>query len=431
MAAYVDHPSSTWSARSGGGGLGYSDKSVSNPAQMAYDKSRAAAQAAAAQQAAANAKAESQDGETGSAAFHSQLEEVEKAVDNLLKTGKLYAQPGRQTNLPSLPGASYGYDQRDPRIAHTVPSRHYAAGLPMNSLPHISQIPQGLHHAHDMDMHQRSHSGMGIGNMRQREAEQLLHLKRRVARQEQAHQQRVREEMALRERDMLMAEQQHAQVRGHSPAGYAGHHHQGGYTDEERKSLLARRQPQQQVRSMGLDGPAYQEDDLRGVSRSNPISAMSTRGPSPRPGLEYLTGSEPLAGREEIPTSAPAPVGSPTQMRAPSTKSNSSLSPPASAQFSAFFDPSNNTAAASTTQASSPDTGAPLAQRNGSIGGKHAPIGTRPIQSPLQYPGFEDAPGAGEQKRSVSAGQGGANGEWTKQIFLGGKGLTGVLDVWG
>ena len=103
-----------------------------------------------------------------STAFASQFEEIERATDNLLKSGKFF--PGQVGGMPGRGPMGRGYDiGGDPRLGHG-PSRHgsvseYEGGRPGSA---------GL---------QGYYQGQRFPSGRQNEAEQMLQAKRRMAAQ--------------------------------------------------------------------------------------------------------------------------------------------------------------------------------------------------------------------------------------------------------
>ena len=129
-------------------------------------------------------------------AFASQFEEIERATDNLMKSGKWFPgqMMGGQNRRESTPGMGRGYEYGaggDPRMGHG-PSRHssmsdYDGGRPGSA---------GL---------QGYYQGQRFPGGRQSEAEQMLQAKRRMA--------------AQRERELrnYHQEQQYNRSKSHVP----------------------------------------------------------------------------------------------------------------------------------------------------------------------------------------------------------------------
>lgn len=97
------------------------------------------------------------------AAFSHQLEEVDRAIDNLLKSGKMYGAPGVGGRHPRAPGGGPG------SRPHSVADFGDVRGGP----PH--QNPTNLQNFYASQRHQTSRGS--------NEAEQMMQAKRRMAAQ--------------------------------------------------------------------------------------------------------------------------------------------------------------------------------------------------------------------------------------------------------
>lgn len=117
-----------------------------------------------------------------SGAFASQFEEIERATDNLMKSGKWFPgqmQPGAQgvgpmANAPrreSVPTSARGHDYGDPRLGGG-PSRHHS----------VSGEFEGGNRPNSAGL-QGFYAGQRFPGGRQSEAEQVLQAKRRMAAQ--------------------------------------------------------------------------------------------------------------------------------------------------------------------------------------------------------------------------------------------------------
>ncbi|KAF2164584.1 hypothetical protein M409DRAFT_24979 [Zasmidium cellare ATCC 36951] len=273
-------------------------------------------------------------------AFASQFEEIDRATDNLMKSGKWLPGPvpggqnmagasGRRDSMPAVGrGPDYG---ADPRMLGG-PSRHQS----------ISEYEGGRPGSAGL---QGYYAGQRFPGGRQSEAEQMLQAKRRMA--------------AQRERELrnYHQEQQYNRSvksdRSMSPTTMS---------EDDRRELIAR-----QHRALyGDNANMYADGGARAPSQDVRVSSAG-RGPSP---LAFDPFGQAQAGAEGA-------VQMPPRDRAESTASPIS-NPPAQQAFGLL----NEAQQSSRTSNSSPGASPPLSGgQKGNVSGV-APIGTRPAQGP-------------------------------------------------
>jgi hypothetical protein len=305
-------------------------------------------------------------------AFSSQFDEVDRAVDNLVKSGKLWTAP-RRDSMPLMMGRPYA--DYDTRIASAMASRHHSISEFDGARPHPNN--QGFYTP------QRFQG-------RPNEVEQMMQAKRRMAAQRERELRNYHQEQQYNRSLLSEMSGNNKPERSLSPAAMS---------EESRRDLLAR-----QHRALyGNDSPAffaagsYADDASRPDSQGGtgtPSSATGVRGPSPRGvdpfGLSHAHTPGPAStdGVVHTPTAASA-LQSPT--RANSTSSPSSGINPV------FGNPADQpvTSTSSPGGADSPSrtaTSKPTAGPIGSVG----PIGSRPI------PTTSSVPNPGLTKRSTT-----------------------------
>ncbi|KAF3919845.1 hypothetical protein ABW20_dc0110603 [Dactylellina cionopaga] len=382
-------------------------------------------------------------------AFGSQLDEVDRAVDNLVKSGKMFA--GRRESMPILPAAV-----PQPRISQM--HRNYSAAGPGYEDLMRSQSAANL----------QNYYATARFAPRQAEQDQMMQAKRRLA--------------AQRERELrnFHQEQQYNRTAPAEMSTFNGKERvisPGGMSEEERRELIARQH-------RALYGERREDEPLspfelqsRGSNPPSTAGSVSggTRGPSPLAfdPFGYQNGNQ-QDGMIQTPVSEHPSGGtngvSPTRSRTNSVSSPSSKGPYSMHQD---FNKANQT---TRTSASSPGGSPPRLGRvsttpvtNSGV----APIGTRPISSsqipppngglqkrsttpipsPLGYNNYQgdesynspnnnnsSAPGANKpsgNERSASAAsnhtsssQDPSNMAWSSKVW-GGKGLGTVASVWG
>ncbi|KAL9136793.1 MAG: hypothetical protein Q9175_002003 [Cornicularia normoerica] len=299
-------------------------------------------------------------------AFDIQIEEVNRALDNLNKSGKLFSSPSRRDSMPMM-GGPRAFSDFDSRMGG-MPQRHHSIG-------DFDQI--------------RPHSGSNLQNFysnqrhqpRPNEAEQMLQAKRRMA--------------AQRERELRNYHQEQQYNRNISTQGKSDRAISPNIMNEEdRRELIAR-----QHRALyGNENNQYLEsrsfgDESHTPRPSNPTSGNTSaggRGPSPRTYDPYSIGQNQAqsaiaeAGgqlnandqsQQAAPT-GPSPKPQP-QQRSRADSSASPASNPPSQSFSLFESAAQQSSRTST---SSPGGSPPRQAKNSATSGV-APIGTRPAQS--------------------------------------------------
>ncbi|CAK4030686.1 transport Sec61 subunit beta [Lecanosticta acicola] len=295
--------------------------------------------------------------QSDSNAFASQFEEIQRATDNLMKSGKWQVAPVAGSGAPgapgrreSMPGAGRGLDySSDPRMGGARP-RHasvseYEGGRPGSA---------GL---------QGYYQGQRFPGGRQSEAEQMLQAKRRMA--------------AQRERELRNYHQEQQYNRTVSGATSDRSMSPATMNEEDRRELIAR-----QHRALyGDNSSLYNADGSQRSSSQDVRVSSAGRGPSP---LAYDPfGVQAQAGAEGA-------VQMPPRDRAESTASP--VSNPSAQQAFGRLSEAQQSSRTSTSSpgASPPLTGGP----KGSMSGV-APIGTRPAQAP-------GGAAIGSNKRSIT-----------------------------
>ncbi|OJD18765.1 hypothetical protein AJ78_01236 [Emergomyces pasteurianus Ep9510] len=116
------------------------------------------------------------------AAFSSQFDEVDRAIDNLVKSGKLFNAIPRRDSVPLMMNRPYA--DYDHRIMNAIPQRHSSIGDYESLRPHSASNVQGFYAA-------QRYQG------RPNEVEQMMQAKRRMAAQREGelrkyhHQQQI------------------------------------------------------------------------------------------------------------------------------------------------------------------------------------------------------------------------------------------------
>ncbi|KAI0119839.1 hypothetical protein F4814DRAFT_256213 [Daldinia grandis] len=284
--------------------------------------------------------------EVESIAFAYQFEEVERAVDNLVKSGKLYGPPGRHwvgvhlgigTNCHVDGRAASGHGPRphsvefgDPRAGHPGPN---------------------LQNFYAAQRHQPSRGS--------NEAEQMMQAKRRMAAQRERELRNYHQEQQFNRNVLSDIPYSSKPDRALSP---------GSMSEDERRDLISR---QRSALFGGEGGYSDESSVTRPGVTGLPAGTSGHRGPSP---LAYDY------GRQGVPNpSEGAPQSNETQglSRANSNASPQS-NPPANMGIfdSAVGQQANRTSNSSPTGGSPPRAGG--IPKPGQSGNAVAPIGTRP-----------------------------------------------------
>ncbi|KAJ5317620.1 hypothetical protein PENANT_c038G07486 [Penicillium antarcticum] len=280
-----------------------------------------------------------------SPAFSSQFDEVDRAIDNLVKSGKLWNAP-RRDSMPMMMGRPY--PDYDPRMGGG-PQRHHSISEFDGSRMPPSGNAQGFY---------ASQRYQGRPN----EVEQMMQAKRRMAAQRERELRNYHQEQQYN-RSLLAEMSASKSDRSTSPAAVS---------EDSRRELLAR-----QHRALyGNESPAFfppgafSDDNSRPDSQAGGATPSSgVRGSSPR-------GVDPFGLTQAGAASADAALQSPS--RANSTSS------PSSAINAGFGDqPVTSTSSPGADSPSSRQAPSkPVAGPIGSVG----PIGSRPVPGQTTAP---------------------------------------------
>lgn len=291
--------------------------------------------------------------------FASQFDEIDRAIDNLVKSGKLWNAPRRD----SVPMMGRPYPEYDPRLVHTVQPRHHSIsdfdGSRMQPAAHL----QGFY---------ASQRYQGRPN----EVEQMMQAKRRMAAQRERELRNYHQEQQYN-RSLLAEMSANKSDRSVSPAAMS---------EESRRELLAR-----QHRALyGNDSPAFfppgslGDDSSRpeGQTGGTPSSTSAIRGSSPRSvdpfGLGQTQGQGTADGVAQVTGPNPSAAAA---LQSPN-RANSTSSPnpgPYGVDQSVTSSPPGE----SETSRQQPPTKTNI----GSVG----PIGSRPIQQTASVQGANSA----------------------------------------
>ncbi|KAF2187229.1 hypothetical protein K469DRAFT_569691 [Zopfia rhizophila CBS 207.26] len=283
-------------------------------------------------------------------AFASQFDEVDRAAENLAKSGKGFAFPPTTNRRDSMPVmAPRPYTEYDPRMGG--PQRHHSVSEYDGMRSHSASNLQGYY------ANQRYAP-------RPNDADQMAQAKRRMA--------------AQRERELRNYHQEQQYHRNVSGAKSDRSMSPNAMSEEERRELIAR-----QHRALYGDGSAL-------YSGNNPTSSQDVRVQTSAAGR----GASPLAfdpfgmqaqnasneGAVQMPSRDKDATGGAQEVRANSNSSPSSNQNPT---FSLF----ENTQQASRTSNSSPGGSPPRQGPKSTNGSGVAPIGTRPTTNQGQPAG--------------------------------------------
>ncbi|KAJ5463090.1 hypothetical protein N7475_008034 [Penicillium sp. IBT 31633x] len=280
-------------------------------------------------------------------AFSSQFDEVDRAIDNLVKSGKLWNAP-RRDSMPMMMGRPY--PDYDPRMGGGPQRHHSISEFDGNRIP-PSGNAQGFY---------ASQRYQGRPN----EVEQMMQAKRRMAAQRERELRNYHQEQQYN-RSLLAEMSASKSDRSTSPA--AG-------SEDSRRELLAR-----QHRALyGNESPAFfppgafSDDNSRPDSQAGGAtpSSAGVRGSSPR-------GVDPFGLTQTSATTADA-TGLQSPSRANSTSSPSSAINASFTEQPVTSTPSPGADSPSSRQASSKPSAGPI----GSVG----PIGSRPASGQAATP---------------------------------------------
>ncbi|PBP16633.1 hypothetical protein BUE80_DR012629 [Diplocarpon rosae] len=368
-------------------------------------------------------------------AFLSQLEEVDRAIDNLAKSGKMFPNvPGRRESLPISGPPRQFQEQYDPRMGGGPPRQHSVSGDFSDAR---SFSGSNLQNFYASQRHQPSRGA--------NEVEQVMQAKRRMAAQRERelrnyHQEQQYNRSVVAEISTVGGKAD----RTMSPSS--------GMSEDERRELIAR-----QRNALYGEGAAYPENGAfdengtphPGTQGSGSQPPVGVRGHSPLAFDHFNAPTQGEQGQAE-PPSATSQAPGPQRSRANSTSSPSS-NPTSS--FSLFESAAQQSSRTST---SSPG-GSPPRQGKGPTSSGVAPIGTRPsgqgpnsalnkrsttpLPSPLSY-GFaassEENPGENESRNASAAPNSNSQSQqdvglgWGSKSGVWGKNSLGVqASVWG
>ncbi|KAE9365239.1 hypothetical protein N431DRAFT_496372 [Stipitochalara longipes BDJ] len=376
-----------------------------------------------------------------STAFSTQIEEVDRAIDNLVKSGKMFNMPGRRDSIPlagSGPPRAFP-EQFDPRMAGGPPRHHSVSEFGDAR----SFSGSNLQNFYASQRHQPSRGA--------NEAEQVMQAKRRMAAQRERelrnyHQEQQYNRSVIAEISTFGSKQD----RTISPGS--------GMSEEERRELIAR-----QRSALYGEGAAYPENsgfDDNGTPRpgtqgSGSQSATGIRGHSPLAFDHFNAQSSQgeNANQQVAPEQQSASGQAPGQQRSRANSTSSPSSNPTSS-FSLFESAAQQSSRTST---SSPG-GSPPRQGKAPTSSGVAPIGTRPsaqapnpalnkrsttpLPSPLSY-GFaannnEESQGEKDNRATSAASNPNAQAQqdvglgWGSKSGVWGKNSLGVqASVWG
>ncbi|WEW56422.1 hypothetical protein PRK78_001865 [Emydomyces testavorans] len=292
------------------------------------------------------------------------LEEVDRAIDNLVKSGKLFNGVPRRESVPLMMGRPYAdYDPR--MIGGIIPPRHHSISDYDAIRPHSASNLQGFYAA------QRFQG-------RPNEAEQMMQAKRRLAAQRERDLRNYHQEQQYN-RSLLAEMSGNKSDRSMSPAAMS---------EESRRELIAR-----QHRALyGKDSSAFFPNGLADDSQSAGASSTApsgARGPSPR-GMDPFGGLGQSHGQTSSENPNQSSGGPSTQSTAvPQTRSRansiSASTNPNPTSYGIFE--SNVAQQQQSASTSSPGATDPPTSRQGnnkSATPTVGPIGTRPVPATSQ-----------------------------------------------
>ncbi|KAL1956791.1 hypothetical protein VTO42DRAFT_6845 [Malbranchea cinnamomea] len=330
-------------------------------------------------------------------AFLSQFDEVDRAIDNLVKSGKIFNGFPRRESFPFMMGRPYEYD---PRMMGTMlPQRHHSVSDYDAMRPHSATSLQGFYAAQRYPV-------------RSNEAEQVMQAKRRMAAQRERELRNYHQEQQYN-RSLLAEMSGNKSDRSLSPAAMS---------EESRRELIAR-----QHRALyGNDNSAFfpnggmGEDSSRSENQASATPTMATsvagRGPSPRGVDPFGLGQPQSSADSTAPVTSTAAAGPSPVAQQTKSPTNSTSSPSSNANAAAFgiFEgnpaqqPSHNSASSPAgTGVDSKAPGAPVgpigsrpAQQSATTQAPNPALNKRsttPLPSPLSYGFSNDASSSGNE----------------------------------
>ncbi|KAJ5495125.1 hypothetical protein N7539_000241 [Penicillium diatomitis] len=280
-----------------------------------------------------------------SPAFSSQFDEIDRAIDNLVKSGKLWTAP-RRDSMPMMMGRPY--PEYDPRMGGS-PQRHHSISELDNTRMHPAGNAQGFYAA-------QRYQG------RPNEVEQMMQAKRRMAAQRERELRNYHQEQQYN-RSLLAEMSASKSDRSNSPAAPS---------EDSRRDLLAR-----QHRALyGNESPAFFPPGPLADDNANRVDTPSAGTPTSSARAASPRGSGPFGVGHAGPLSADGTSGLQSPNRANSTSSPSSA-------INAGFPQQSGTSASSPGAADSPSSrqGSTSKSSTGPIGAVGL-IGSRPVSGP-------------------------------------------------
>ncbi|OAL73073.1 hypothetical protein A7D00_2846 [Trichophyton violaceum] len=293
--------------------------------------------------------------EPESNAFASQFDEVERAIDNLSKSGKTFGGLPRRDSMPMMMGRPY--DFTDPRaMGPMAPSRHHSIGDYDAMRPHSASNLQGFYAA------QRFQG-------RPNETEQMIQAKRRLAAQRERELRNYHQEQQYN-RSLLADISGDKSDRSMSPAAM---------TEESRRDLIARQHRALYGNDSALQTPsAGPGDDSHSQAAGTPTTGLPSagRGASPR-GVDPFLGGQPHADSQTQQATSGANV--------PCSVAPRTRSPPSTASPPSNTNPGSTTTYGGVFEPSQPPTSSPTGKgTTDSSPSRVGPIGSRPAQPQQQ-----------------------------------------------
>ncbi|KAI0999175.1 hypothetical protein K3495_g9021 [Podosphaera aphanis] len=326
-------------------------------------------------------------------AFATQIEEIDRAFDNLIKSGKIFNLAARRESLSIVGGPPRTFTDQtfDPRICGP-PTRHHSVSDFGDARSYSASNLQSFYAT-------QRHQPSRVTN----EAEQMMQAKRRMA--------------AQRERELrnYHQEQQYNRRLPADPATFGGQpdctiNSSNGIKEEERRDLIARQRSALYSENSSYAGESVFDDNGNRVQGSISQPTTSLRGHSPRTFEKFNApaSTEGCKSHGDSQTvSGPAPGQS--RSRANSVSSPTSNPPNCFSLFDATAQQSSRTSNSSPGE--SPSQGCKPLTNTGV-----APIGTRPcvqgpnlvlnkrsttpLPSPLSF-GFAPSEGNSSDKKEV------------------------------
>jgi hypothetical protein len=343
-------------------------------------------------------------------AFSYQFDEVDRAYENLQKSGKGFIAGGRHGN----------------RMPHSGGSRSHSMNF---DAPPGGQGGPNLHNFYASQRHQSSRGS--------NEAEQVMQAKRRMAAQRERELRNLHTEQQYQRTvvtDMNMpgnpnnanpnpVPSNHHNNGGNNNNNNHGHNNGGNkqMTEEESRELIARQRSALYGEGPFADKSGYVDENGNvrpGVPGHSGPSSLRGHSPMTFDGM----GRAPPSAEARTPGSAVDPTNAPAD---PSPRPQSTTSPSMVAPNNKVFDnamgPQSRTSTSSPTGGSPPRDLAP-GSKAGQSGANVAPIGTRPSGTPTN--------GAASKRSTTpmgtSGGWGRGNGVWGQSSGLGAQ-----ASVWG